>query len=302
MNKIKLLLFLLLVTFSSFSQEIFISGVVIDKEQKPIAYSNVVALNKKVGTFSDENGRFNFKLGDLLDSDIIEFSCLGYITKQIPVKELKNGIAKISLIEAVEKLDEVVLNTKKIKTYVKGKTRTNTSDMMRFKSSFRESVWNEPGHEIGRKFKLGTKKASYLKEFSFYIKKNSFQKTILEINIYKIKDNKPFQNINSSSIIVTVDNEFTGWKIVDLSDFDIYVNEDIIITVEYIKAEPTCYELPASFSSFTSISMTPGNCGLFFPYIYPTIATPPMYTKDGILDEWEIRKGESITMTLTYEK
>jgi len=283
MIKIKLLLFLLFGIFSCFSQETFIYGIVIDKEQQPIAYSNLVALNKKVGTFSDENGKFNFKLGDLLDSDIIEFSCLGYITKQIPVKELKNGNAKISLIEAVEKLDEVVLKTKKLKTYVKGKTRTNTSDMMRFSSSFRETVWNEPGHEIGRKFKLGTKKTSYLKEFSFYIKKNTFQKTILEINIYKIKDNKPFQNINSSSIIVTVDNEFTGWKIVDLSDLDIYVEEDIIITVEYIKAEPTC-------------------CGLFFPYIYPTIATPPMYTKQGILGEWEIRKGESITMTLTYKK
>lgn len=289
MIKIKLLLFLIFGIFSCFSQETFIHGFVIDEEQQPIAYSNVVALNKKVGTFSDENGKFNFKLGDLLDSDIIEFSCLGYITKQISVKELKNGNAKISLIEAVEKLDEVVLNTKKIRTYVKGETRTNTSDMMRFSSSFRESVWNEPGHEIGRKFKLGTRKASYLKEFSFYIKKNTFQKTIVEINIYKIKDNKPFQNINSSSIIVTVDNEFTGWKKVDLSDFDIYVEEDIIVTVEYIKAEPTCYKQPS-------------NCGLFFPYIYPTIATPPMYTKQGILDEWEIRKGESITMTLTYKK
>ena len=147
MIKIKLLLFLLFGIFSCFSQETFIYGIVIDKEQQPIAYSNLVALNKKVGTFSDENGKFNFKLGDLLDSDIIEFSCLGYITKQILVKELKNGNAKISLIEAVEKLDEVVLNTKKLKIYVKGKTRTNTIDMMRFSSSFRETVWNEPVHE-----------------------------------------------------------------------------------------------------------------------------------------------------------
>ena len=289
MMKIKLLLFLLLVTFSSFSQEIFISGVVIDKEQKPIAYTNIVAINKKVGIFSDENGKFNLKLSDVFDSDIIEFSCLGYVTKQIPVKELKKGNAIVSLIEAFEKLDEVVLNTKKLKTYVKGKTRTNTSDKIRFSSSFKESVWNEPGHEIGRKFKLGTEKISYLKEFSFYIKNNTFQNTILEINIYNIKNSKPFQNINSSSIIVTVDNKFIGWKAVDLSDLDIHVKEDIIITVEYIKAEPTCYEQP-------------GNCGLFFPYIYPTIFTPPMYTKSGIQDEWHIRKGESITMTLTYQK
>jgi hypothetical protein len=289
MIKIKLLLFLLFGTFSSYSQEAFISGIVIDQDQKPIAYTNIVDLNKKAGTFSGENGKFNLMLSDLLDSDIIEFSCLGYITKQIPVEELKKVNAKVSLIEAVEKLDEVVLSSKKSKTYVKGKTRTNTSDMMRFSSSFKESVWNEPEHEIGRKFTLGTKKTSYLKEFSFYIKKNTFQNIILEINIYNIKDNKPFQNINPSSIIVTVDNEHIGWKTVDLLDFYIHVKEDIIITVEYIKAEPNCYERP-------------GNCGLFFPYIYPTIFTPPMYTKNGIQDEWQIRKGESITMILTYQK
>ena len=287
--KIKLLLFLLLGTFISFSQEaeVFISGIVIDKVQKPIAYSNIIALNKTVGTFSDENGKFNLKLDYLLDSDIIEFSCLGYVAKQISVKELKTGNTEVTLIESLEQLDEVVLNTKKMKTYVKGKTRTNTNDMMRFSSSFKESVWNEPGHEIGRKFKLGVKKTSYLEACSFYIKKNTFESVILEINVYNIKDNKPFQNINSSNIIVTVDDGFIGWKKVDLSD--ISVKEDIIITVEYIKAEPDCHGKP-------------GNCGLFLPYMYPTIGTPPMYTKKGIQDEWRIRKGESITMTLTYKK
>ncbi len=287
--KSKLLLFLLLSTFISFSQEaeVLISSIVIDEAEQPIAYSNIIALNKTVGTFSDENGKFNFELNNLLDSDIIEFSCIGYVTKQVSVKELKIENTKITLIESVEQLDEVVLNAKKMKTYVKGKTRINSNDMMRFSSSFKASVWNEPGHEIGRRFKLGIKNTSYLEACSFYIKKNTFENVVLEVNVYNIKDDKPFQNINSSNIIVTLNNEFTGWKTVDLSD--ISVKEDIIITVEYIKAEPDCHEQP-------------GNCGLFLPFMYPTIGTPPMYTKKGIQDEWRIRKGESITMTLTYKK
>ncbi|RZN83232.1 MAG: hypothetical protein EVB11_05840 [Winogradskyella sp.] len=289
LNIIYYLLLLLLVTSNSFSQELVITGSVIDEEEFPIPYVNIIALNKEVGTFSDESGKFELFLRDFSNSDIIEFSCLGYEKKQISVNDLKKENIKISLVTAVEKLSEVVLNSKKLKTYVKGKTRIKTTDMIRFSSSFKESVWNEPGHEIGRKFSLGTKKISYLKEFNFFIKKNTFQYSILEINIYNIKDNKPYKNINSSSIIVTIDDKFTGWKTVNLSDFDIHVKEDIIITVEYIKAVPTCYDQS-------------GNCGLFFPYIYPTISTPPMYTKKGIKDEWHMKRGESITMTLTYQR
>lgn len=286
--KIKLLLFLFFGSFNSYSQETFISGYVMDEEQKPIAYTNIVASNKKGGTFSDENGKFSLKLSDILDSDIIEFSCLGYKTVQISVKDFKKKNSKVTLIATIEKLDEVVIMTKKLKTYVRGKTRTNTN-LIRFSSSFRKSVWNEPGHELGRKFSLGTRKISYLKEFSFYIKENRFENTILELNIYNIKDNRPFENLNSSSIVLNIDDKFIGWKTIDLTDFDIQVKEDIIITVEYIKASPACYE-------------TPGFCGFYLSYIYPTIATPPMYKRDGINDEWIIRRGESLTMTLTYQR
>ncbi|CAL2083457.1 conserved protein of unknown function [Tenacibaculum sp. 190524A02b] len=285
---IKGLVFIIWVS-NSFSQELFISGVIMDKEQLTIPYVNIIALNKNEGTFSDEKGNFKLLRSDFKDSDIIEFSCLGYKTKQITVKDLKNEKIKIYLVKVFEKLDEVVLKVKKMKTYTKGKTRTNTSDMIRFSSSFKKYMWNKPGHEIGRKFSLGTKKSSYLKKFNFYIKENTFKNSILKINIYNVKDNKPYKYINKSNIIVTLDNEFVGWKTVDLSNLDIVVKEDIIITVEYLKSVPSCYKQP-------------GNCGLFFPYIYPTFFTDPMYTKKGIKEEWEIRKGETISMTLTYKK
>lgn len=286
--KIKLLLFLFFGSFNSYSQETFISGYVMDEKQKPIAYTNIVASHKKGGTFSDENGIFSLKLIEILDSDVIEFSCLGYKTVQISVKDFKKENSKVTLIATIEKLDEVVIKTKKLKTYVNGKTRTNTN-LIRFLSSYRKSVWNEPGHEMGRRFSLGTRKTSYLKNFSFYIKENRFENTILELNIYNIKDNRPFENLNSSSIILNIHDKFIGWKTIDLTDFDIQVKEDVIITVEYIKASPVCYD-------------TPGSCGLYLSYIHPTIATPPMYERDGINDEWQIRRGESLAMTLTYQR
>ena len=275
-------------TFFSKAQESKIAGEVVDHKNKPIPYANIILRKYKAGAFSDESGKFELNVSELMDDDLLEISCIGYAPVQLIVKEFKNQNKRIVLKENVQSLKEVVVNAKKLKTFTRGKTRTNTN-LIRYGSSFREEEWNEPGHEMGRRFRLGTKKISYLRELSFFIKENSFDQALLGIHIYTVKDKKPDRHLNTSNLVVSADNRFTGWKTIDLRDYDIRVQEDIIVTIEFIRASPFCYYWK-------------GHCGLYLTYIYPTISTPPMYSKDGFGDEWEIRKGESLAMILTYQQ
>ena len=109
-KKIFPLLFLLC-SITIFSQ-VKISGVVIDKDNNTVPFTNVVFVGSTVGTVSDENGRF------YLESDItyaeIEISFIGYESKRIQVKR-RDFNMRIVLEELSDQLDEVIIYTGRIK-------------------------------------------------------------------------------------------------------------------------------------------------------------------------------------------
>lgn len=100
-----------------FSQDITISGIVIDGNNNPIAYSNVIVLNPTDsttvhGSISDENG--TFKIIDVKEGDyIVQVSFLGYKTYSEKINLSKNLNLTISLTEENEALDEVEITVKR---------------------------------------------------------------------------------------------------------------------------------------------------------------------------------------------
>lgn len=276
---------LVFVTKFSFAQ-VTLQGVVMDTNEKPIPYANIVVATKKLGTFSDEAGRFELKTTHLEGATVVAFSCLGFKTEERSVKQLLDGGSKIMLKEKEKRLDEVVLQVRKLKTYKKGKTRFKNTDLIRYGSSFREAAWNQPGHELGMKFSLGSSKTSHLKEVAFYIKRNAFKYAVVRLNIYSLKQGKPMKKL--SNVIVKLKDHFTGWKTVALSELGLRVKEDVVLSIEFLNGSPKCYE-------------NPGGCGLFLSY-YPTWFSPPMYSKAGVNSSWEVAKGRSLTMTLSYKQ
>lgn len=111
MKKKILPLLFLLCSITIFSQ-VKISGVVIDKDNNTVPFTNVVFVGSTVGTVSDENGRF------YLESDItyteIQISFIGYEPKRIKVKS-RDFNMRIVLEELSDQLDEVILYSGRIK-------------------------------------------------------------------------------------------------------------------------------------------------------------------------------------------
>ena len=94
-------------TFKAFSGEI--KGIIINKD-KAISFASIVILNSKIGTQTDENGKFIIKNAPI-GKQTIQFSSIGYKTKQliINVLEEKTIILNIEIEEENAQLNEVVV-------------------------------------------------------------------------------------------------------------------------------------------------------------------------------------------------
>jgi len=243
--------------------------------------ANIGVLNKPLGTVSNEKGKFSLNIYKNYIQDTLKVSCLGYKSKELLIKDLlndkSNGI-KISLDNYTEKLKEIIITSRKLKTYTKGKKRINSKNKVYFAIPSIKDL--NLGSEIGRKFSLGKKKPSILENFKFYLVENNFKHLKFRLNIYSIKNKRPEKKLNGSNILVNVDNSFKGWVNVNLIKYGLKVKQDIIITIEWINTSKD------------------GN-KLSLPIIIPSISSTHYY-KYGTQAKWKKYGGISTPMLLTY--
>lgn len=282
MKKKQLILFTFLCSFIVFSQEKTIKGIVTDSLKNPIQYVNVGVLNKPLGTLTNASGEFILNVDSSMNLDTLKISCLGYKSKEMKVESLINNKSEIqiSLANYIEKLDEVVITSGKLKMYNEGKEKTKTSASVIFANP--NYANQNLGSEIGRKFSLGTKKPSILTHFKFFIRENNFELVKFRINIYSINNNRPVKKLFGSNIIVDVNNKGKGWVNVDLTKYDIKTQEDIIVTVEWLEGSKD-------------------GSRLNLPIIIPSLGSTHYY-KFGSQAKWQKYSNLSSSMILSYEQ
>ena len=90
-----------------------ISGIILDSEtNEPIENVSVYFERLNIGTDSDINGAFSFKLNSkLTKSDYLEFSIIGYHGKELVITTFIKGSNTIYLSKKLESLDQVVVNS-----------------------------------------------------------------------------------------------------------------------------------------------------------------------------------------------
>ncbi|AUS06521.1 carboxypeptidase-like regulatory domain-containing protein [Pseudotamlana carrageenivorans] len=256
-NILKFRLIIILICSFNFiySQSITITGKVTDSLNIPLQYVNIGVINKYVGTVTNGKGIFKFNIDNSMANDTLRISSLGYETKDLLIKNIiSNSKINVVLNNYTEELEEIILSSNKnSKLYIKGKKKSRSKNEVFF--SIPKAKNQNLGAEIGRKFSLGKKKASTLNKYKFFIKNNNFEKIIFRIKLYTIKDNLPHKNINKENIFVEVKNKSSGWINVDLTDYDINIKENIIITVEWIEGseDGNKLSLPMLIPSFSSV-------------------------------------------------
>ncbi len=116
--KKSVLLFLIIIPLSVFSQDFSVKGKIYDAQNTPISYANIVLLNKQDSTIvsgSSSNDLGAFSLNNIKPNNyLLKVSFIGFNTYTKEIQIDKNvHLATIALIETKENLDEVAVVVKK---------------------------------------------------------------------------------------------------------------------------------------------------------------------------------------------
>jgi hypothetical protein len=226
MKKKILFLVLLLGQISVNAQNI--SGKLTDENKNPLAYVNigVVGLNK--GTISSSNGIYTIDITGIDNENIVRFSMVGYESIDYKVGDLRakqKEILNITMKEKIIQLQEVVIKPSNEKPIYLGSKRAGNMAW----------VWSEAisGAEIGTLFR--NNKSILLTKLYFHISKNYCDSILYRVRIYSNKNEYPQKIINEKDIRF-VSKKKKGWESVDMSDYNIAISSDFILTLETLES------------------------------------------------------------------
>ena len=284
MNKIFLLSILFFIGQNYLAaQEQTITGQVTDENGIALDYVNIGIIGTTIGTVSDSLGKFNLYIKNraAVINGTLRFSMIGYESQDFSIKDLSaEKQHRVELTASVFDLKEVVVRPERKKQKTIGKQKTSTKRYVNFSISSKKN--QNLGSEIGKKFKLPSRKANYLEKLQFYVHANDFEKVKFRINIYSIKKGRPHQLLNRENIITTLHNKKKGWITVDLSSYQLAFKQNIIIGIEWIEHSRTGRRLS-------------------LPIIVPSLGATHYY-KYGSQSDWKRFRMLSTAMRLTYSQ
>ncbi|WP_192823537.1 carboxypeptidase-like regulatory domain-containing protein [Rufibacter sp. LB8] len=241
------------------AQAITISGLVVSSDnQTPVAYASVGLMNASTGTICSSSGEFSLAIPAGQQDKMVRFSAIGFEPKDMNVEDLHQQALvskplKITLTSKPVALAEVEVNPKNWETkQIGGTLEPDTYFSHSFIIMPRPLAANL-GREIGIHINNG-KKQSLLSKLNFCLRSNRYDMVKFRLNVYVLQNGKPGDNLLKQAIYVTVRDQKTGWMNVDLEPYDIYVEQDFVISLEWIDALPKTHSLsltiPASMPGF----------------------------------------------------
>lgn len=226
---IKSILISILILFSTSLYAQTINGVITDSLNVAIPYTSIGVKGTSIGTVSNEKGIFVLDLSKVKDNPQIVVSNISYKLKEYSLKEFKeliNAGKAIILEENSQKLREVTVSSKKLKERNLGNKTTSRL----FQSGF---YGNTLGYEIGGKIEIKNT-PTYIDSFNFFIASCDCDSLFFRLNIYSITDDMPYENLLPENIYFSTD--ITSGKVsIDLTKYNIQIEQDVIITIEKIK-------------------------------------------------------------------
>jgi len=84
-----------------------VSGIVVDENGGPVAFANILFTNSTEGTITNDDGRFYIESDNSYKELLVSF--IGFDTKVILLEKAVNYNMRITLLEAAQQLNEVVL-------------------------------------------------------------------------------------------------------------------------------------------------------------------------------------------------
>ena len=226
-------LFLLLSIFypTILLAQISIHGVVVDEDNTILPMSNIVFINKNVGTISDEKGEFN--LSKISVEDSIKITNIAYCPKVISLSDLqKNDTVKLK--KNIHQLQDVVIRdfSKYSKEINIGFNNYPNNGEFKF----------GPGQEIATYITNENSHEGWIKGIGFRVKdfgkcKNSLRIRLLQLDTINFK---PSTDVLEETLLVQ-SSDLKRINYIDLSGYKIILpKEGVFIVLEWIYPDTVC--------------------------------------------------------------
>lgn len=205
-----------------------ISGLVTDEQDNPLPFVSIGVVGNNKGTISSINGEFQLNITGIEDSKILRISSVGYESTDFRINDLKQkydreDLWKISLMKKVYQIDEVILEGKKRNVFFIGSKKKGNTTWAWY------NLLN--GAEIGRLISNNSK--IYLRNFYFHISETNCDSILYRLKIYSVRDHMPDSIVNKEEIFYVSEKQ-KGWECINLTDNNISLSSDLIITLETI--------------------------------------------------------------------
>lgn len=218
-----------------------ITGKIIDSDTgTPIPYVNIGIKDKGVGTVTDKNGNFKLTLHtDVIATNNVTFSHLGYGSKDFPVSDLINKNNTIELDPSTTELEEVVVHFKKAPKAKKIGRKSVGLGLMHapFFTAYEKAVDDRLGKEMGMIFNI--KQSCKVDGLLFNISRNEFEYLKFRVNFYRIDKKLPTELLNTQDIFFEVKDGYEGWYETSFEDMDVYLDSDLEkvgVTIQWIES------------------------------------------------------------------
>ena len=275
-RKTFLFLFAFLLSIPVLSAQYILQGRIIDALTKePLPFVNVGVLKKELGTVSNEDGFFFLEVPDVFAKETLRFSMIGFDQRDFQVADLEAILLSnntLVLAEQTTFLEEVVLTAeKKWDTRVSGNATTSKLLITGFTS-------NQLGNEIALFVKV-KKTPAYIEGIQFSVVENIYPEVRFRVNVYSSEYRFPDENILKENIFVTL-KQSEGIISVDLKEYDILVDDDVFISLEWIDEDL-------------------GSEGLWFS---AGVFGKSIYSRSTSQAEWKKQRGLSLGMSVTLRE
>lgn len=271
------LLIPLLFLIQSLQAQTTFSGKLIDSEtNEPIPFASVGSKQTKIAVLTNEKGEFKLSLQKVIESDSIQFFAIGYFEYTVSIKELDHT-KQFKLKTNAVSLEEVQVSAKKLYNKRLGISSYDKRNC----SGFIDLENNWKGVETAIRLPNSDHKRLQVKDFSFYIIKNTINDTLtFRLNFYSSNQYYPTRNILKKPIIFKTVIKQGEFKL-DLMDYNIIAYDDFYVSLE-------CLMDKVSINDFCFAGEN----------------SEPSYVRENAIHKWKkIRGGgAAFNVTVLYSK
>lgn len=224
------LIFLLLLGNILQAQTLVFGKITDAESNEPLPYVNIGIPGAGIGTVSDEQGYYLIEVPPDKIIDSLYFSMVGFAFQSFKIDQIEGTNEKllnIAFNPEITALKEVVVTSGKWEKIAVG----NETNSKLITTGF---TTNQLGNEIAQFVRIKKQRPTLIQRFWLSIAENSIESVILRLNIYLEEEGFPEENILQEPIYLELPNE-PQTITVDLTPYDIYVEDDFFVSIEWIE-------------------------------------------------------------------